>query len=253
MILSLATLPPEVDGAVLATLVAVSFASSLITAAVGIGGGGLLLSVMAMLVPPAALIPVHGVVQFGSNLGRALMFPRHIFWPAIPAFAVGTALGTVAGGLVVVELPAAAVQIGVGLFVIWTVLARPPDWLRNQPVIGGFISAFLTMFFGATGLFVASFTKSLNLGRHQHVATHAALMTLQHGLKVVVFGLLGFAFGAWWVVIGLMVLAGAAGTWTGRHVLNRIDDRRFHLALNALLIGISLQLIWQGLRGFWPL
>jgi hypothetical protein len=40
--------------------------------AFGIGGGAALLAVMASLVPPAALIPVHGVVQVGSNLGRAL-------------------------------------------------------------------------------------------------------------------------------------------------------------------------------------
>ena len=76
-------------------------------------------------------------------------------------------------------------------------------------------------------------------------------MSLQHGLKVVVFGLLGFAFGEWWSVILMMVSAGAAGTWTGRNVLNRIDERRFVMALNALLVLISLRLIWQGMSEFW--
>ena len=246
-----ALLPADMDAAVLGGLVATSFVSSLITAAFGIGGGGLLLAVMATLVPTAALIPVHGVVQLGSNAGRVLLFLRDVHWPALPVFALGTLAGTIAGGLVVVELPASAVQIGIGCFVIWTVVARPPRWLRELPFVSGLISSFLTMFFGATGLFVASFTKSLQLGRHAHVATHAALMTLQHGLKVVVFGLLGFAFGAWWAVIALMIAAGAAGTWTGRHVLNRIDDRRFRLALNALLILISLRLIWQGGVELW--
>lgn len=242
-----AMLPEGIDGAVLLALVGASYASSLITAAFGIGGGGLLLAVMATLVPVAVLIPVHGVVQLGSNAGRLLFFLREVFWPALPVFALGSVVGTVAGGLLVVELPAAAVQIGIGCFVIWTVAAHPPRWLREMPFVSGLVSSFLTMFFGATGLFVASYTKSFGLGRHAHVATHAALMTLQHGLKVAVFGLLGFAFAAWGAVILAMVLAGAAGTWTGRHVLNRIDDRRFGLALNALLVLISLRLIWQGL------
>lgn len=246
------TLPEGIEGLVLAALVAGSFASSLITAAFGIGGGGLLLAIMASLVPTAALIPVHGVVQLGSNAGRMLMLLRHVFWPALPAFAGGTVLGTLTGGVVVVELPGSVVQIGVGAFVIWTVLARPPRWLRDLPFVSGLISSFLTMFFGATGLFVASFTKSLALGRHAHVATHATLMTLQHGLKVVVFGFLGFGFGAWWGVIGLMLLSGAAGTWMGQHVLNRIDDRRFLLALNALLLLISARLIWQGAADLLP-
>ena len=246
-----ALLPEAIDGTVLLALVAASYVSSLITAAFGIGGGGLLLAVMATLVPTAALIPVHGVVQLGSNAGRMLFFLRDVFWPALPVFAAGSLVGTVAGGLVVVELPAAAVQIGIGCFVIWTVLARPPRWLREMPFIGGLVSSFLTMFFGATGLFVASYTKSFALGRHAHVATHATLMTLQHGLKVIVFGFLGFAFADWGWVILAMVLAGAAGTWSGRHVLNRIDDRRFGLALNALLILISLRLIWQGVGELW--
>jgi uncharacterized protein len=240
-------LPASVDQTVLLALVAGSFVSSLITGAFGIGGGGLLLAIMATLVPTPALIPVHGVVQLGSNAGRVLFLLRYVHWPALPVFAAGSVIGTVAGGLVVVELPAALVQIGIGCFVIWTVIARPPRWLSGMPFIGGVISSFLTMFFGATGLFVASFTKSFGLARHAHVSTHAALMTLQHGLKVIVFGLLGFAFGEWGGVILLMIAAGAVGTWFGTHVLNRIDDRRFLFALNALLVLISLRLIWQGL------
>lgn len=242
-------LPPGIDELVLYALVAGSFVSSLITAAFGIGGGGLLLAIMAALVPPAALIPVHGIVQLGSNAGRTAMFLRHVLWSAVPAFAAGSLIGAVAGGMVVVELPASVIQIGIGLFVIWTVFAKPPRWLSQAPLIGGIVSSFLTMFFGATGLFVASYTKSLNLARHAHVATHATLMTLQHGLKVIVFGLLGFAFGEWAGVILLMILSGLAGTWAGRHVLNRIDDKRFKLALNALLVLISLRLIWQGVTG----
>jgi hypothetical protein len=44
-------------------LIVASFATSFITAAFGIGGGGVLLAILASLVPPAALIPVHGLVQ----------------------------------------------------------------------------------------------------------------------------------------------------------------------------------------------
>ena len=80
-------LPDGMTDIVFLVLVATSFAASLITVAFGIGGGGVLLAVMAILVPPAALIPTHGVIQIGSNLGRALITFGRIFWPAIPAFA----------------------------------------------------------------------------------------------------------------------------------------------------------------------
>ncbi|SHH29817.1 TSUP family transporter [Marivita hallyeonensis] len=229
------------------TILIGSFLGSFITAAFGIGGGGLLLAIMATVMPPAALIPVHGVVQLGSNAGRMAMLWRSIFWGALPWFTLGTLVGVVFGGRVVIALPPQWVQIGIGVFVIYTVLARAPRWFSRWPVVTGFISSFLTMFFGATGLFVASFTKSLKLARHAHVATHATLMTVQHGLKVVVFGLLGFAFGEWAMVSVALIVVGLIGTFSGRLVLNRLTDARFGLALNVLLILISLRLIWSGL------
>lgn len=228
-------------------LLAISFVASFITAAFGIGGGGLLLAFMATLVPPAALIPVHGVIQVGSNAGRMLVLLGSVHWPALGGFLLGSIIGSVSGGFIVVDLPPAIVQIGVGLFVIWTVFARAPRWLRDLPVLTGAISSFLTMFFGATGLFVASYTKSFELPRHAHVATHAALMTLQHGLKVVVFGLFGFAFGDWIVFVALMIGFGLLGTLAGRRSLNLIDDVFFRRVLDALLILISIRLVIGGI------
>ena len=249
MLDTLLTLPEGLSPLAFWVLVAVSFLSSLITVALGIGGGSLALAVMASLVPPAALIPVHGVVQLGSNAGRAVMLIRQVSRPALPAFVIGSVIGSALGGLVVVELPPNIVQAGVGLFVIWSVLTKPPKWLNRWPWLTGGVSSFLTMFFGATGVFVANYTKSLNLPRFSHVATHAALMTVQHGIKVVVFGLLGFAFGQWAMVCVALILAGLAGTWIGSSVLDRISDHNFKRALDAVLILISLQLIWQGLTG----
>ncbi len=241
-------LPEGMSEIVFAVLIATSFIGSLITVALGIGGGGMLLAVMATLVPPAALIPTHGVIQIGSNLGRALVTFRHIFWPALPAFSLGSVIGAATGGALVINLPGAWVQIGVGSFVIWSVLGRPPRGVRDWPVLVGAVSSFLTMFFGATGLFVATFTKSQELPRHAHVATHATLMTVQHGVKTIMFGLLGFAFADWWAFVAAMIAAGFCGTLVGTTVLNRIDDRRFKLALDVVLVLLSVRLIYAGLR-----
>ena len=102
------------------------------------------------------------------------------------------------------------------------------------------------MFFGATGPFVASYVKAFALPRHAHVATHAALMTLQHAAKIAVFGLLGFAFAAWAGFALAMIVAGFAGTLAGRRVLDRMSDRGFRRALDALLVLIALRLVWSG-------
>ncbi|MDY0191288.1 MAG: hypothetical protein RBR22_11190, partial [Desulfuromonas sp.] len=48
-------------------LIVTACLTSAMTAALGVGGGVLLLAVMSMLLPAAAIIPLHGLVQLGSN------------------------------------------------------------------------------------------------------------------------------------------------------------------------------------------
>ena len=244
-------IPPGLDAGITIVLLLTSVVASFITIAFGIGGGVLLLAVLASLVPPVALIPVHGVIQMGSNAGRIVFMFGHIDWRPVLAFTAGSLLGVLAGGALTVNLPPALVQIGVGLFVLWSTFRKPPRWMAGQPAISGAISSFLTMFFGATGPFVATFTKSLALNRHGHVATHATLMTIQHLLKTLTFGVLGFAFAPWLGFIVAMIVAGAVGTFLGWQILDRLSDERFRIALNIVLILLSLRLIWGGMEALW--
>lgn len=223
-----------------------SLASSFITAAMGIGGGVMLLAVMASLFPPMALIPVHGVIQLGSNFFRALVMLGHAHRRPALAFGAGSVAGVVLGGRFAVQLEPAWVQLGIGAFVLWSVFLTPPKWLSKAAAPTGLISSFLTMFFGATGPFVANYVKSLQLPRQEHVATHAVLMTVQHALKSVTFGVLGFAFGPWAGFIAMMIAMGFLGTLLGKRVLMRMGDRHFRRALDLMLLVLSLRLLWQG-------
>ena len=241
------TLLAGLDPATAALLLAASFTGSFVTVAMGIGGGALLLAIMAASLPPAAVIPVHGVIQVGSNALRAVLMLKHTHWPPFAAFALGTVAGALIGGNIAMSLPPHIALIGLGAFIIWSVLGRPPAWLSRWPALNGGISSFLTMFFGATGPFVATYIKSLKLERQPHVATHAVFMALQHALKITIFAALGFAYGPWLPFIALMIAAGFAGTLTGRAVLIRMNDALFKRALNTILLLIAARLIWQGL------
>ncbi len=231
---------------VVMTLILVSFASSFITVAFGIGGGAVMLAVLATLLPAAAIIPVHGLVQLGSNVGRAAVLAKYMRLDLLGAFAAGAVIGVAIGGSVVVQLHPGWVQIGLGLFILWSVISRPPAFMRRSGLITGALSSFLTMFFGGTGPFVATFVKAQDLERHQHVATHAMLMTLQHLLKTIAFGFLGFAFGNWAGLVALLIVFGILGTVAGRLALARINEKRFVMALNIVLTILALRLIYAG-------
>ena len=65
----------------------------MLTAAVGIGGGTVLLAVMAQVLPIKAIVPIHGVVQFGSNFGRAAIMMRQLSKPVVLWFLAGSVVG----------------------------------------------------------------------------------------------------------------------------------------------------------------
>ena len=123
-------------------------------AALGIGGGVLMLAAMAQVVPVAALIPLHGVVQLGSNVSRVVLQIRWVSWPVLVPFLVGGAVGAVAGGTLVQDLPDGILLVAIGAFVSVSTWGKVPPRGQGQWAVmagGGFVATLLTMFVGATG------------------------------------------------------------------------------------------------------
>ena len=98
--------PPDLTVLLTAGLVLLSFLTSALTASVGLGGGLVLLVVLASFLPPLVVLPVHGVVQFGSNFGRASLLRQYIDWSITGYFLVGSILGVILAGQIFVALPA---------------------------------------------------------------------------------------------------------------------------------------------------
>ncbi len=227
-------------------LLALSAVTSFISAAFGLGGGMVLLAVMATLMPAAALVPVHGVVQIGSNLARATVMARHIHWPAVLQLSLGGVAGASIGGLIAVRLPDWLLFLAVGSFVLWSAWGKVPMARgRALLLLGGGASGFLTMFTGGTGPLVAAVIRTLKLDRMAHVGTQAGSMVLQHGLKIGVFGLLGFNYAPYLPLVAGMMATGILGTLVGRRLLHGMGDGRFSYAVSILLTLLGLRLLWM--------
>jgi len=245
-------LPPELAPLAGATLVICSFLTSALTAALGLGGGILLLAVMAAVVPVSAVIPVHGVVQLGSNGGRALLMARHARRNIVGPFLLGSVAGAVVGGSAAINLPENLLRVSLGLFVLaLTWLPRPKTRGLGAGGIAvvGSVTTFLTMFFGATGPLIAAFLSPDRLDRHTLVSTHAACMTIQHVLKVAAFGILGFAFSTWIPLLVMMIASGFIGTLAGAKLLDKLPAKVFRWALKILLTVLALHLCVVGAAG----
>ncbi len=234
-------------------LCGVSFLGSFLTASLGIGGGVLVLATMAQILPPAVLIPIHGVVQLGSNVGRATLMRRNILTSIIPAFLIGTILGALLGAKLVFSLPTALLQTVLAVFILYAVWA--PKFKASSPgkptfFTVGFAATLITMFVGATGPLVAPFVGAACPERQQVVATHATLMTVQHGFKIIAFGTLGFAFGPYIPLLVGLIAFGFAGTWCGKHILLRVPEETFRTGLKIILTLLAFRLFYGAAQSY---
>ncbi|MEZ5660972.1 MAG: sulfite exporter TauE/SafE family protein [Burkholderiaceae bacterium] len=225
-----AWLPAAVSPLVATGLIILSALTSMFTATFGIGGGVALITVLLTILPPTVVLPLHGIVQAGSNAGRAVAMARDVHWKITGWFAGGAVLGVAAATMVFVSLPTRLLVVVLALFILWSLWA-PRFKASALPVPGyagvGAVASFLTLFLGATGPLVAAFWDPARLGRHGVVATHGAVMTVQHTLKVIAFGYLGFAFSEWLMLIAAMVASGFVGTLVGKWLLGRLPEAAF--------------------------
>lgn len=186
------------------------------TASIGIGGGTIMIALMSYFLPIAALIPVHGVVQFGSNTGRAAVMRKHVDWTRLMAFSIGAIVGAGLGAAIAVRLSGGTVLTGLGLFVIASTWIKLPRLAAIRQ----------------TGMALIG----------------AAITSAQHGFKTIGFALAGFAFAPWLPLILLMILSGFVGTLAGAHILNRLPERGFRLAFKLMLTALALDMIYRGIQ-----
>jgi uncharacterized membrane protein YfcA len=238
---------PGVDGVIFSGLAAASFCTAFFGMLTGAGGGPILLGLMAMVMPPAVLIPVHTVVQLGVGTSRVILLWRYILRPTVLPFLAGSLIGVALGAPIFVNLPTAVLQAIIGGFIL--MVAWMPEVGRVGPEKGRFVllgmgTSFLGMFVSSTGSLLAPFVAAISPERRHYASTTAGLMSMVHIIKLVAFGMMGFAIGAYLPLMAAMVATAALGNWLGRHVLVRMPERAFRGILKALLTVLALRLLW---------
>lgn len=239
-------LPAGVSLPIALLLIVVSFLTSALTAAFGLGGGVAMLGALAGTVNPGVVVAVHAIVQFGSNIGRAVVQRAHVLWGAAAQFAIGSIIGVAVGAYAFVAIPERVFLLILGIFILtmaWIPKPNIPGIEKSGLLFGGLISAVATMFVGATGPITNSILKAIGAEKKQIVATQAACMTFQHLLKALAFGFIGFSFQDWMPLVVAMIASGFAGTLLGTRLLDRMSEATFTFILKWMLTIIALDLI----------
>lgn len=228
------------------SLSAASFLTSVLTAAIGIGGGLGLLSVMPSFMPMMAVVPLHGVTQFVSNASRFAFDHRHAETRLLPAYLAGAVIGAAAGYFFIGRIPDLYLSAALGGFILlctWTSLVKKLGKVFTNFFSIGFIQTFLSLFVASVGLISQPVLIKQGLPKNRVIVTHAMQMSVLHGLKVFAFVAAGFPFLRYWDFAAVMIVASAAGTYFGGFFRNRIPEKWGAIALKAGITFFACKMI----------
>lgn len=213
------------------------------------GGGILLFAVMAQYFPLQILVPLHGLIQLGSNTSRVIYSYKSVNRGLTLQFALGALFGAALGSQFVIQVPENFYKIGLGFFILIITFLNLPKpkkkFFLKWPILGS-IATFLSLFVGATGPLLAPYYLSEKLKRETLVATKAACQIFIHLLKVITFFLLGFVVSPHLLLLSGMLIMVFIGNYLGKIILHRISEKSFVWLFKVLIILLSLRMIFQG-------
>lgn len=245
----------EISLGVMIFIAAISFATSMLSAVVGMAGGIVLLACMLLFLDPLVAIPIHGFIQLISNGSRAFIQRRHVRWDITWRYGAFLIPGAWFGLQIALGVPRTLMRALIGVFVMlatWLPIhksasASAATKTRRFLVLGG-VAGMLNMLVGAVGPLIAPFFLSLGLARQEIVGTKAMCQSIGHLVKLLLFGMAGFAFLAYLHLYAMMVPMVLLGTWVGSRILDRVSEQLFVWIYKIALSGIAVFLMIEAIE-----
>lgn len=237
-------------------IVIAAFLTSIVSGVFGMAGGIIFMGVLTWLLPAALALALHGVVQFASNLWRFLIHRRHVVWPVLLWFGLGSIASLGFFSLVVFAPTKFLVFLGLGLtpILVWL----PERWLRLDAsnrwhaIGGGFVSNGLSLVSGVSGPVTDLLFVNTALNRHQVVATKAVMQAMGHASKILVYGSLLLGTAAREAIAlpatVIAVAASMAGITVGGYILDRISDAQFRSSRRWIVTIVGAVFLFQAIQ-----
>lgn len=228
----------------------ISMFASTAAAVFGLGGGLILISFLPDFLPADQIIPIHGVTQLASNASRSAFTYRAIEWKLVPKFLIGSCAGALLFTVVLVNISTQYIPPLIGTYILLKLWSKRTVQLLSSfesYLLLGFLQTGLGIIVGSTGhLTMPKLMKELQ-GRDKIVSTSAMFMALSHSLKLLVYGLIGFHFSQYFILLLCMVAGAFAGSYIGTLLRRKISDQRFNVLLKLLLTFLAVRMIFMAI------
>lgn len=239
-----------------ALLIAAAFGTAALSGVAGMGGGTLLMAAfLAAGLPPQEAIPLFAAVQLVSNLSRTVAYLPQVEWRATGWFLLAAVPATLLLVPWVQGLDAAWIEVLLAALILYSLRPGQAGRAPLPPVTSfltaGALNGSIGSVVGATGLVVGRLFLRPEWRRETVIGTLALTQVLGHGLRVLVFGALGFSALHRPLLLAGLCTAVIAGTLAGRVLNQHLDEARYVRLVHVMLWLLSLYLLSTGLWDLW--
>lgn len=227
--------------------------AAIVSATTGVAGGVMLLACLVLVVPAAAIVPLHATVQLVAGSSRAIAYRKFVDWGIVARFGAALLPGSVLGMVAVKHIATwdpAILEVAIAIVILGSVL-RLDTSASDSSVRGvrgmyvwGFVCGVLGVIVGSTGPLVSRALLARGIAKEEHVATKSYAQALAHLIKLPLYGLaLDFRFDEHAVLATLLCAAAIVGTLIGRRLLRFIPTERSILVTRVLLGVIATSIL----------
>jgi len=240
-------------------LIFAAFITSSISAVLGMGGGIILLGIMAIIIPEGyKVIALHGMVQLFSNSTRTYVFRQYIKKNLIKQFFSGALIGVTLSIIIIImlihyfnvgsanEIKVEFLKPFIGFFIVWYLFLKSPKKERkiNSFIPVGLIAGLSSIFIGAVGPLTAPFFLRKDLNKEHIIANKAASQMITHFTKIPLFiYFFNMNYKSELNVLLPLIIAVYLGTNFGKKILSFIPEKLFKKLFKITLFIIAIRLI----------
>jgi uncharacterized membrane protein YfcA len=229
----------------------VGLVAGTISGIVGTGSSIMLMPVLVYQYGPKQVVRIMAVAAVMANLSRILAWWREVDWRACAAYSITGIPAAALGARTLLALPARAVDISIGVFLIAMVPVR--HWLARHHLkfslwhlaIGGAVIGYLTSIVVSTGPLSVPLFLFYGLTKGGFLATEAASSLGIYLSKSVTFE----RFGALTPDIALKGLVAGASLMSGAFIAKRfvlhLEPNVFRLVMDGIMLAAGLSLLWS--------
>jgi uncharacterized membrane protein YfcA len=231
-----------------------AFLTAMLSGIAGVGGGTILIGVFyAIGLTTAQAVPLHAAVQLASNASRTAAYFRAVEWRAAGWFMLGCAPAPFLIAPYVPLVNTHIIELVLAIMIIGSLIPgkKADDFLplRWAYLLAGVLVGSIGMFVGASGLFVGRLFLRPEWRKETTIGTLALCQCLGHGTKLLGYGSAGLSPFEQMDLLIPLVIAVVLGTIAGKQLNQRLSEERFRTLVNAVLLIMSLKLLWDGAHG----